>query len=122
MSNELNTPRLLTCPADTKHVFAKSFGANLTANNASYFIGLDAIMNRSPAFISGDDNFAIDGRPVKPGLLLLTTNAPVSWTATRHLNGGNIGLADGSVWSTDDKQLVQRLVETGLATNRLAIP
>ena len=122
MSNELSTPKILLCPADTNHVMAKNFGANFTANNVSYFIGLDADTNRSQAFISGDDNFALGGVPVKSGLLEFSTNAPISWTTARHKFGGNLGLADGSVWQVNDQQLVQKLVETGLATNRLALP
>jgi hypothetical protein len=38
------------------------------------------------------------------------------------VNQGNIGLADGSVWQTDDKLLVQKLIATGVATNRLVLP
>ena len=122
MSNELSTPKILFCPADTNHVLAKNFGANFTTKNISYFIGLDANTNRSQAFISGDDNFAVGGVPVKSGLLEISTNAPITWTATRHKFAGNIGLADGSVQQANDQLLVQKMIETGLATNRLAIP
>jgi hypothetical protein len=38
------------------------------------------------------------------------------------VNQGNIGLTDGSVSQTDDQLLVQKLIETGVATNRLALP
>jgi hypothetical protein len=31
--------------------------------------------------LSGDDNFEISGVPVKSGLLELSSNAPISWTA-----------------------------------------
>ena len=48
-------------------------------------------------FLSGDDNFAIAKVPVKSGLLAFSTNASIAFTAERHGNGGNIGLADGSV-------------------------
>ena len=122
MSNELSTPKILFCPADTNHVLAKNFDANFTAKNVSYFVGLDADTNRSKVFFSGDDNFAVGGIPVKSGLLKLPTNAPVTWTAARHKFTGFIVLADGSARHTDDKLLVQELIETGLATNRLALP
>ena len=122
MSNILTTPRILFCPADTNHVTAKNFGANFTAKNVSYFIGLDTDTNRSQALICGDDNFAIGGVPVKSGLLELSTNASITWTAARHKFAGNIGLADGSAWQMNDQLLVQKLIETGLATNRLALP
>ena len=122
MSNILTTPKILFCPADANHVLAKDFGANYTIKNISYFIGLDADTNRSKAFLCGDDNFAIGGVPVKSGLLEISTNAPITWTAARHKFAGNIGFPDGSVSLTDDKLLVQKLIETGVATNRLALP
>jgi hypothetical protein len=83
---------------------------------------LDADTNRSKTFLCGDDNFAIGGVPVKSGLLEFSTNAPITWTAARHKFAGNIGLADGSAWQVNDQLLVQKLIETGVATNRLALP
>jgi hypothetical protein len=121
MSNELCTPRLLICPADIDKVAATNFSTDLVGK-ISYFVGLNADQDHPPTFLSGDDNFAIGGVPVKSDLLELSTNAPISWTAARHKYVGNIVLTDGSAWQTDDKQLVQKLIETGLATNRLAIP
>jgi prepilin-type N-terminal cleavage/methylation domain-containing protein/prepilin-type processing-associated H-X9-DG protein len=122
MSNELNTPKILFCPMDPNHDFAAIRWTNFTAKNVSYFIGLDANTNRSRELLSGDDNFAIGGVPVKSGLLEISTNAPITWTAARHKFAGNIGLADGSVQQANDQLLVQKMIESGLATNRLAIP
>jgi len=128
MSNELSTPKILFCPADTIHTITNIWGVNFTARNVSYFIGLDANTNRSQAFLSGDSNFAIGGVPVKSGLLELPTNAPIAWTAARHKFGGSIGLADGSVGKLNSvlpvsKEGLQKvLIQTGLATNRLALP
>ena len=122
MSNELSTPRILVCPADADHLIAKNFGAGFDNSTVSYFAGVDARDDYPAMFLSGDDNFAISGRPVKSGLLLLATNVPVSWAATRHVNKGNIGLADGSVQTTGSSSLRQLLVQTGVATNRLALP
>jgi prepilin-type N-terminal cleavage/methylation domain-containing protein/prepilin-type processing-associated H-X9-DG protein len=122
MSNELATPRILLCPADADRFAAENFTAGFDNSTISYFAGLDAADDKPAMFLSGDENFAIDGRPVKSGLLLLATNAPVSWTAARHVNRGNIGLADGSVQTTGSSFLRQLLVQTGVATNRLALP
>ena len=122
MSNELSTPKILVCPADADHLIAKNFTAGFDNSKVSYFAGVDAREDYPAMFLSGDNNFAISGRPVKSGLLLLATNAPVSWTAARHVNQGNIGFADGSVQTTSSSSLRQWLVQTGLATNRLAIP
>jgi prepilin-type N-terminal cleavage/methylation domain-containing protein len=122
MSNELSMPILLYCTADKDHTHATNFTTDFSAKNISYFIGIDANQNYPQGVLSGDDNFEISGVPVKSGLLQLSTNAPISWSAARHKFAGNIGLADGSVWQTDDKSLLQKLQTTGLATNRLAIP
>jgi len=122
MANELSTPRILVCPADADRSVAKNFNAGFGNSTVSYFAGVDAKDDHPAMFLAGDDNFAIDGVPVKSGLLLLATNAPVSWTAGRHINQGNIGLADGSVQTTSSSFLRQLLVQTGVATNRLALP
>ena len=122
MSNELSTPKLLYCPADNNHVRATNFTTDFNNSKISYFVGLDANTNSPQVFLSGDDNFAIGGVPVKSGLLELSTNAPISWTAARHKFVGNIGLADGSVQMVSNSGLTNLLHQTGLATNRLAIP
>jgi prepilin-type processing-associated H-X9-DG protein len=122
MSNELSTPAALYCWSDTQHVMTRNWDASLTAKNISYFLGLDASTNSPQAVLCGDDNFAISGVPVKSGLLEISTNTPVTWTATRHVNQGNIGLADGSVQQVTQAGLRQAFQQTGLATNRLAIP
>ena len=121
MTNELNTPALLHCPVDTAHTRATAW-RNFTAKNVDFFIGLDANSSRPQAILTGDDNFAIGGVPVKSGLLKVSTNAPISWTAERHQFHGNFGLVDGSATQADPKLLVRALIETGLATNRFAIP
>jgi prepilin-type processing-associated H-X9-DG protein len=122
MSNELSTPKILICPNDTTRIYASTF-FGLSNSNISYFVGMDATNETNPQMIiSGDCNFEIGGVPVKPGLRQFRTNDPVAWMATRHMNAGNIGLADGSVQSTTSKGLRDYLQQTGLATNRLAIP
>ena len=123
MSNELSTPRILVCPEDTNRIAAHSLAGLAARANISYFVGVDAASDLTPRlFLSGDGNFAIGGAAVSSGLLPLWTNAPVSWTTLRHVDNGNLALADGSVFQTDGKLLIQMLCETGLATNRLALP
>jgi hypothetical protein len=123
MSNELSTPWILVCPEDTNRIAAYSFAGFVANSNVSYFVGVDVTNDMNPQlFLSGDGNFAIGGTPVNSGLLPLWTNAPVTWTGAQHVHRGNIGLADGAVWQTDDKLLVEKLRETRLATNHLAIP
>lgn len=121
MSNEMNTPKLLWCPADTGRAVASNFQTKLSVGNISYFVGLDADANSPNAVLSGDGNFEIGGAPVKSGLLEFSTNSPVAWTTARHNHSGNIGLADGSVKSLCNAELPNEFQQTGLATNRFAI-
>jgi hypothetical protein len=123
MSNELSTPKILLCPADTGRSYATNFASGFTAKNISYFVGVDVANDDNPNLIlSGDDNFAISGVPVKSGILPLFTNAPVTWTRTRHKYVGHIGMADGSAQQVTTSGLKNALIQTGIATNRLAIP
>jgi prepilin-type N-terminal cleavage/methylation domain-containing protein len=123
ISNELSTPKILYCPADSDHVRATNFTTDFNNGKISYFVGLDVTNeSNSHMLLSGDDNFAIGSVLIKSGLLELSTNAPISWTATRHKFVGNIGLADGSVQRATSSYLCQLVQQTSLATNRLAIP
>lgn len=136
MSNYIVNPKILLCPGDKDHFAASNSWTGFSAKNVSYFVGLDAGTNRPKMFLCGDDNFAIGGVLMKSGLFELPTNAPVAWTSarhddsykpnlwtpTRHIFLGNIGFADGSVMETTATVLRQILVQTGVATNRLAIP
>ncbi len=120
MSNELSTPKVLLCPADTNRVAATNF-TSLRDGNLSYFVGLHAGLPSPPAFSVGDDNFTVNGIKPKSGLLELSTNSTLAWLPTRHIQAGNIGLVDGSVQQVNNKGL-QALVQTGTTTNRLAMP
>jgi hypothetical protein len=72
--------------------------------------------------LSGDDNFVIGGVPVKSGLLELSMDAPISWTAARHKFVGNIFLPTARFSKLRRMDCKQALQKTGIATNRLAIP
>jgi len=125
MSNELNTPKILICPADTEHLAASNFSTGFSDANISYFFGLDATENNPQNLLIGDDNFAIDGKPVQPGILNLATNVPVTWTAERHKFAGNIALTDGSVQQTTSAGFNTALansISTNAPTVRLVIP
>ena len=66
MSNELSTPKILICPEDTHRDSCNQFCQGFNNSNISYFVGLDVTNETNPQmFLSGDDNFAIGGIPVK---------------------------------------------------------
>ena len=135
MSNELSTPKVLLCPEDIRRIWATNFSADFDDSHISYFIGPDADTNHLQAFLSGDGNFVIGGVPAKSGLLQLSTSTFVAWNSGRHVSpgshfwtaarnrfSGNILFADGSVQQVSTINLQQAFHQTGLATNRLAIP
>jgi hypothetical protein len=124
ISNELSTPKVLICPMDTEHIAANNFSTGFSDANISYFFGLDATESNPQNFLAGDDNLAVGGTPVRPGILNLATNAPVTWTAARHKFAGNIALTDGSVQQTTSAGLNAALAHstTNLPMIRLVIP
>ena len=123
MSNELSTPKILKCPDDHERRLTNDF-AGLSAANVSYFVGIDDTNDINPQSLRfGDRHLELAGRPVRPGLAVFATNDTVTWSATLiHQNAGNISLGDGSVQSTTSKGLPNFFQQTGMATNRLAIP
>ena len=121
MSNELSTPKILHCPDDTEHIGTYSFGT-LVSSNISYFANIDAAEMYPQMLLSGDDNFTVGGIPVKSGLLVISSNAPIAWTSARHKYHGNLSLADGSVQQVSQNGLRQTIQNSGMVTNRLAIP
>jgi type II secretory pathway pseudopilin PulG len=125
MSNELSTPKVLICPQDTEHFFATNFSTDFNNSKVSYFIGLDATENFPQMILAGDDNLAVGGKSVQPGILNLATNVPATWTAARHKFVGNIVLTDGSVQQTTSNGLNAALANstvTNLPVVRLVIP
>lgn len=136
MSNELGTPKILVCPEDAKTVLATNFGPGFSNKNISYFVGVDVTNEMNPRMLlCGDDNFIVDGVPAKSGLVQFTTNSNVAWASGRHVSYnshfwtparnrffGNIGFADGSVQQVTTEGLQKPLQQTGVVTNRLALP
>ena len=119
MSNELGSPYLLHCPFDKTRTAATNWAA-LRDSSMSYFVSLDATETEPQMILSGDSNLTTNGVPVKPGIVLLTTNIALGWTAERHGPGGNgnIVLGDGSVQQFSSA----RFGRYSATTNRLLIP
>jgi len=121
MSNELNTTKILVCPADTR-VAAADF-IHLNNQNVSYFVGLDATDIDPQRFLDGDRNLTADNEP-ENGILKLVPGQRVSWTQDIHVNQGNVGLSDGSVQQYSNPTLQDALRNSGDPTNtwRIALP
>lgn len=120
MSNELGTPYILRCPADRSRTTAMNW-ATFRNENLSYFVGLDAKETEPLVMLSGDSNLTTNNVAVNPGVLQLTTNMNVGWTAERHIGNGNMVLGDGSVLQSSSARLRDHNSNSGV-TNRLLIP
>lgn len=129
MSNELGSPRILTCPADSERIQATKFNFRpfpgevpFTSNsNLSYFVGLDADETDPQRLLTGDRNLT-NGTPLKNGVLELAPNRPAGWTDEIHHKIGNVALADGSVQQESALSLCATLTNTPAFTNRLLMP
>ena len=121
LSNELSTPFVLRCLADNNRVAATNFATGFSDANISYFFSLDAFESYPQMILDGDDNLAVDGVRVKPGILNLWTNNSIAWTKERHQGNGNIGMADGSVQQTTSEGLNSAIVSStsGVPTNNV---
>lgn len=116
-------PYCLVCPADKTRTVVTN-AAELTEQNISYFINVDAPLTNKPAqtFLAGDRNLQVNGLAVKPGLFVLTTNLNMSWTSEIHRVGGNLAFADGHVEFVQSNRLNSVVQQQPLATNRLCVP
>jgi len=120
MSNELATPKILICPADTRKPATSWSG--LSRTNISYFVSLDAVDTLPQMLLSGDRNLTTNGVPAGPGLVLLTANTVWGWTKEMHRDIGNVVLGDGSVQQATSTRLAGQAGAQGVSTNRLLIP
>jgi prepilin-type processing-associated H-X9-DG protein len=120
MSNELGSPKLLTCPSDPR-IPATNFGANFGNGNVGYFISLNANSRVTESVLSGDCNIT-NGTPLRNGILTVTATSPAAWSRTMHNGVGNILHADGSVRQYTSAVLQSALITPATPTNRLGMP
>jgi prepilin-type N-terminal cleavage/methylation domain-containing protein len=144
LSNELNTPKVVICPADERTARTNfnsiGTGADFMNNVAvSYFIGRDATETNPQMLLSGDRNIygrtttttANNGYGNSPStstttsagaITALGTNIPVAnplivgWTDKMHQKAGNVCLGDGSTQQYSTPKLAEQLRQTGDTT------
>jgi hypothetical protein len=129
LSNDLVSPRVLTCPADAFVKVASdwSSGPNGLANLAlrgqsvSYLLGLHAYADRPKAIIAADFNIWMGGpegcgpTAVNNALSIRTTAGgtpppgAIQWTNGPHLLAGHVSFVDGSVMFLDSSGLTTTL-------------
>jgi prepilin-type processing-associated H-X9-DG protein len=142
MSNELSTPKIVTCPSENEaRLQASTFGGVIPTGSAntvpytndlktSYFVGVDAVDTNPQMFLTGDHNLGSDGNPTPlrgfvsapqnyyPDFKVslgtnFAANAGAAWLDTMHSKQGNVGLADGSVQQYSRSALQTALQNSG---------
>lgn len=122
VSNELNSPKILTCSRDTNRIRTNVWEAPLHLS-LSYFAGLNADETKPDTILSGDRNISTNSS-ILIGLFDVQKPDALQWTRDIHQHAGNIALADGSVSQTTT-ETVRKTFRRALATSnsiRLAIP
>lgn len=142
MSNELQTPKVVLCPADERTVHSnftmqlnfKAQGAFFNNTVVSYFVGRDAVEENPQMLLAGDRNIGATATATGYGFSpdptvptgraqALGTNinaAPlntISWTDKMHQKAGNVGFSDGHVEQLSSPKLRQACQVTGDMSN-----
>jgi len=116
-SNELNSPKVLTCTSDGRTKASSwdpaangGFANNADLRNISYFIGVDADEGKPQSILSGDRNVAENGTQLGTGTAELDGNANEGWSDTIHNRSGNLGLGDGSAQQVSQNGLQKQVI------------
>lgn len=121
MSNEISSPWVLVCTADSRHPATN--WSKLSRTNISYFISLDAEETYPQSLLAGDRNVITNGVRIGPGIVKLgssVTNA--GWDRTIHHFLGNIMMADGSVQQLSPARFSDQMRYAGQNSMTLAVP
>lgn len=141
LSNELSTPKIITCPSDGKVTEANSWQQtgtvpkNVTPFNnnkyLSYFVGFDATETQPQAFLAGDRNMVLSNSatPTRPESqvnksVITKVRVPadvgtmqVGWSKSDlHQEQGDICMGDGSVQQFSSSRLRQGFKDIGTDT------
>lgn len=120
LSNEIATPKLLVCRSDSIEP-ATNF-AMLTADNISYFVGMEVDETLPQMILAGDDNLVTNGVPIGSGWLLPRTNLVVGYGRDRHESAGNVVMCDGHAEQLNPQRLGDYLRQPPNLTNRFVLP
>jgi prepilin-type N-terminal cleavage/methylation domain-containing protein len=122
LSNELSTPKIILCPADTRQRRREATNwHSLATNNISYFLGVSAQETYPQSFLVGDRNLLINGQPAS-GRVDITNSTNVTWSRAMHKGQGTACMGDGSVQQLSSARLQAQLMNTGIPTNTFIFP
>jgi prepilin-type N-terminal cleavage/methylation domain-containing protein len=147
LSNELATPKICLCPADSSdRIQATNFTVHVVAlakqNKGnkwiSYFLGVDCDESRPQMMLAGDRNITNGTPPIafggtadafvrlggKAGTVEQGPNDPkgCGWSKDLHQSAGNVVLGDGSVQGLTGPRLREQCRNSGDDDNYVAVP
>jgi prepilin-type N-terminal cleavage/methylation domain-containing protein/prepilin-type processing-associated H-X9-DG protein len=99
LSNDLDNPKLLACPADKRITTNAVNFASLRNEHISYFIAVTADYSRPESLLAGDRNIIARGGN-SGSILRLAADTEVAWTSECHEYKGNLLFAGGHVERT----------------------
>jgi len=106
VSNEMEVPGVLVCPADSRRPAAS--WSSLANSNISYFLGLEATVATPRMMLSGDRHLGT-GKRLQNNVLKVRPEDVLRWTTALHPAGGNIVFGDGSARPMSEKELQSSL-------------
>jgi prepilin-type processing-associated H-X9-DG protein len=106
LANDLNTPKILVCPTDTRTA-AGDF-PSLRNENISYFISGTAIYENPMSLLAGDRNVDTYDLGLRSVLRLDANDLP-GWSAEMHQHQGNLLFADSHVEQVSNRGLREAL-------------
>ena len=136
MSNELSTPKILSCPSDDRSSHS-NFTMQITGTTAaaapagayfqnqyiSYFLGKDCAEGQPQMVLAGDRNISLIGPAFTQEVTKNTTavmgtnwanvNQAPTWTDKQHQKNGNVLISDGSVQQLSSQRFRETLRTTG---------
>jgi type II secretory pathway pseudopilin PulG len=118
LSNQLSTPVILVCPADTRK--PATDWASLTRTNMSYFVSVASSQSYPQSILAGDRNVTTNGVRIGPGIVNVQTN--FGWDGTMHRFQGMCVMGDGSVQQMSSARLRQASQNTGQSSETWAVP
>lgn len=120
LSNALDTPRILRCPADDQREKATRF-SELQNRHISYFAGLGADYLQPASWLAGDGS--MQAETLAGGAILrLSTNVAPAWSFRSHEARGNILFADGHVEGMGNARLQGAFPDMGQSVVYLLPP
>jgi prepilin-type N-terminal cleavage/methylation domain-containing protein len=96
LSNDLDNPRVFSCPSDPARAPEDEF-ARLSNKNLSYFVGANADYSLANSILAGDRNIMSAASGQAPAMVRLSESMPVNWTRQLHGLKGNELFADSHV-------------------------